>query len=51
MLVAGFGRPVRDDEACGPRHPELVEAPGYAKDPPGVCRAGLCVCEAADYEM
>ena len=24
MLVAGFGRPVRDDEACGPRHPEPI---------------------------
>ena len=28
----------------------VARAPGYAKDPPGVCRTGLCVCEAADYE-
>ena len=43
MLVAGFGRLVRDDEECGPRHPELSKPPDTRKTRPA-CAGRVSAC-------
>ena len=43
MLVAGFGRPVRDDGACSPRHPEPSSKPETRKTRPA-CAGRVSAC-------